>query len=175
MNRALLALSLAALLTSPASANQFFGGGGAAVPTATPQVFPTPAPSRFIWSGRTTTAVSSSATNYFAVVGRSAPSATEGDVNMPAASSGTTLTVTKLYCYLVDNLPGSGKTYTVSFRTSNTTDTALSVVLDNTGAAQSDSDVVTLAAAGAGFTYKVVPSGTPTAANIACSLEGSIS
>lgn len=107
-----------------------------------------------------TTATSSTVTDYVSPISgytqSTSATATDFEILCP-----TSVTVTK-HVAALDASPGTGKSYALSFRQNNTTDTLTATVSD-TNTISSAATGSTSLSAGDTFVIKVVPTGTPTA------------
>lgn len=121
-----------------------------------------------ILTARTTGNVSNSATNYFAITGFSGPSATENDVILGMVA----ITPTELTCTTFGGSPGSGKSYAITVRRA-AADTDWSCTIADANTSCSDTSGSAIALSGS-WSFKVVPSGTPTAAAILCRFAFSV-
>jgi len=128
------------------------------------------------WSGSTlSTNLSTSATNYFTVMGAVAPSATEANFELPVTVQ---TTFSKLSCHL-SGTPGGSATYAFTLDTApevggTVTASALSAIIGSAEQFHRDDTHSATVPADSVVSIKAVPSGTPTARTARCTVQANM-
>lgn len=113
------------------------------------------------------------ATNYFPVSGPVDATGTENEYKQVVSTTGV---ASRLFCNLPAGSPDNGggtQTYTFTLR-KNTADTALTCAISEAGQTCSDTSNTVAVTAGDLIDFSSVPSGTPTARSVTCSIEYAI-